>query len=242
MTSNRIKCIACISMLADHAGILLFPEVEILRWIGRLAMPLFAFFIAEGSYHTSRPHRYFLRMFLLGLPCPIVYFSEQILQGNVVDIYLNILFTFSVSILLCRLYLLCEKMLKNRDKTRFLLLLFFFASTIALVIFFDIFCLVSERLVGIPIYLDYGVAGVLLPLFALPQKTHGKRMGIYTVGVILFVLSLTSRMPYAWCALFALPILYFYNGKRGKYAGKYAFYLFYPLHLAVLYGIDWLFF
>lgn len=48
MTSNAIKLIACISMLIDHAGVILFPEYPFLRWIGRLAMPLFAFTVAEG--------------------------------------------------------------------------------------------------------------------------------------------------------------------------------------------------
>ena len=38
-------------------------------------------------------------------------------------------------------------------------------------------------------------------------------------------------------SLAAVPVLAMYNGKRGKYQWKPFFYLYYPIHLAVLYGI-----
>ena len=50
MNANRLKGIACLSMLLDHIGYVLFPQVEWLRWCGRLALPIFAFLVA---YSTS---------------------------------------------------------------------------------------------------------------------------------------------------------------------------------------------
>ena len=41
-----------------------------------------------------------------------------------------------------------------------------------------------------------------------------------------------------WFALLSLPLLALYNGQRGKMKLKYLFYLYYPLHLAALYGIS----
>ena len=43
-----------------------------------------------------------------------------------------------------------------------------------------------------------------------------------------------------WYSLLALPLLLLYSGKRGKANLKYFFYIFYPVHLVVLQGIDML--
>lgn len=69
LNATQLKLIAAFTMLLDHAGALLFPEVMILRVIGRLAYPLFAFMIAEGCRHTRNKLRYFLLIFGLGLAC-----------------------------------------------------------------------------------------------------------------------------------------------------------------------------
>ena len=56
LSNNALKIIAALAMLADHAGYLLFPDVTVLRIIGRLAFPIFAFTIAEWS-RTHKPYR-----------------------------------------------------------------------------------------------------------------------------------------------------------------------------------------
>jgi len=73
MNRNHLKLIACMSMLIDHIGYVLFPEAELLRIIGRIAMPIFAFFIGEGCLHTRDRKKYFLRLFVLALICQAVY-------------------------------------------------------------------------------------------------------------------------------------------------------------------------
>ena len=49
MSSFVLKLIAAVSMLCDHAGLILFPGIEALRVIGRLAFPLYAFCIERAS-------------------------------------------------------------------------------------------------------------------------------------------------------------------------------------------------
>ena len=58
LTGNALKLIAAFAMVCDHAGLMLFPQVPILRVIGRLAYPIFAFMIAEGCRYTRNKKRY----------------------------------------------------------------------------------------------------------------------------------------------------------------------------------------
>ncbi len=40
LTANHLKLIACVTMLIDHIGFVFFPRVTVLRYIGRIAMPI----------------------------------------------------------------------------------------------------------------------------------------------------------------------------------------------------------
>lgn len=225
-------------MLIDHAGLLLFPHLEWMRWIGRLAMPIFGFFVAEGARHTSNRARYFLRTFLLGVVCQIVYAAEEILSGGIHSVYLNILFTLSLAMLVCFAFIDFEKSLESADKQSVFWRGLIFVSSVLFVILFDIFCTNSRAICGVKISFDYGAAGALLPLFAVMFKERKKQVVCFGVGLILFALLLQSTLGYIWFALFDIPLLYLYNGERGSRKFKYAFYIFYPLHLGVLYLID----
>lgn len=55
-----LQIIAYITMFIDHIGICFFPEVEWLRWIGRLAAPIFAYGIASG-YQYAKEHQSLIR-------------------------------------------------------------------------------------------------------------------------------------------------------------------------------------
>jgi len=65
--AGLIKLIACLTMLIDHAGKMLFPEIPQMRLIGRLAFPLFAYGIAVGAVYTRDPFRYLKRIVILAL-------------------------------------------------------------------------------------------------------------------------------------------------------------------------------
>lgn len=43
MNKNILKLLAALTMVIDHTGLLLFPQAAVLRWIGRISFPLFAF-------------------------------------------------------------------------------------------------------------------------------------------------------------------------------------------------------
>lgn len=109
MNKNILKLLAALTMVIDHAGLLLFPQAAVLRWIGRISFPLFAFCVGDGCVHTRKPWVYFWRVLGLGLACQIVFAAEELLGGGTLRgsqaLYLNILFTLALAILLCTSFL-----------------------------------------------------------------------------------------------------------------------------------------
>jgi len=57
--------IAVICMIIDHVGVIFFPTLTLLRVIGRIALPLFAWGIAIGAEHTRSMERYAFRLFIM---------------------------------------------------------------------------------------------------------------------------------------------------------------------------------
>ena len=221
-------------MLADHIGYVLFPEAQLLRIIGRVAMPLFAFFIGEGCLYTRDRRKYFLRLFVLALICQAVYIAESIITGSGTGLYLNILFTFSCSVVLCGVFLRLNK--DNSLKNRVI-----FIFTVGAFWAMDyLFGRISSE-TGLTVALDYGIEGIILPLFAVVGAggDKKKRLLCFAAGLVF-----TAERLYGFGTAFFLSamipalLLCFYNGEGGKRNMKYFFYLFYPVHLAVIYGVN----
>ena len=222
LTGNHLKLIAAFTMLLDHAGILLFPRVQLFRILGRLAFPLFAFMIAEGCRYTRNKLRYFLMVFGLGAGCQLVYYF---VSG---DTYLNILLTFSLSILLIYLLQAAHKAQSGKFQTLWSVL----------------FCAGFLGVYGLTwiLTIDYGFWGVMTPvLAAFPQRKGktGSKLPVLMIFAGLLLLS-ADMGGIQYYSLLSLPILLLYSGARGKANLKYFFYIFYPAHLAVLQGIAWL--
>lgn len=232
LNGNTLKIIAAIAMLCDHVGLMFFPQVSIFRIIGRLAFPIFAFMIAEGAHYTKRKARYFLTIFSLAAICQIVYFIFDR------SLYMCVLVTFSLSILMLFALDYAKKTLfaDGTSATRKIFSVALFLTSVAVTYLLNLF-----------LNIDYGFWGCMLPVFAglfhLPYPTENRafrlldtvpaRVLVMGVGLIPLALTFGWVQPYS---LLALPILFLYSGKRGKRKMKYFFYIFYPLHLALLEG------
>ena len=217
LTKNQLKILAMVCMTLDHIGAAFFPQAVWLRVIGRLAFPLFSYCIAEGCRYTRNKARYFGSVFACGAVCVIAFLPFGGFCGNA-------LITLSMSILL----LYGIETWESSRKLRFLVL------TAALAAVFYLLCRT--------VYIDYGFAGVLLPLYAEIGRLFWERVfvGIPPVigerlGFAVGLLALAGVMGglQRFCVLAIFPILLLGN-ERGKWKMKHFFYIYYPAHLAVI--------
>lgn len=213
LTSNQLKLLAMLTMTLDHIGVQMFPGVLWLRIVGRLAFPIYAYMIAEGCAHTRNRRKYLLQMAGLALLCQLVYFFAM---GS---LFQCILVTFTLSILLIYAY-----DTGSRPLTALALLGVAFV-TVSL----------PRLLPGTDFAIDYGFFGVLVPVAAYLGKTHREKL-LFTAGALVALAWSVGDIQ--WYSLAALLPLALYSGQRGKRRMKWLFYLYYPLHLAAIYGIS----
>ena len=236
LSGNAVKILAAILMVVDHVGFFLFPDLIILRIIGRVSFPLFAYMLAEGCRYTRDKALHFTVLFAVALLCQVVYFFFD--DGNLT---MSVLVTFSLAVLMIYALQFCKKKLADGAcpvSVTVLSCLLFVCTVARTYILNEIFVI------------DYGFVGCLLPVFPalfdfkdIPvPAVLGKSDNLYVklaclaVGIALLPLG-TDLGALEYYAFFALLPLLFYNGRRGKWRMKYFFYIFYPLHLALLQGL-----
>ncbi len=232
INGNTLKIIAAVTMLIDHIGYILLPQYRFLRIIGRLAMPIFAFMIAEGCKYTKNKKRYLFTIAALAFIYQVVYY---LYDGTT---KMCILVTFSLSIIMIYALQYFYKMFFAKDAS---LLKKAFAALVFLATVAGTYIFVNRFNV------DYNLYGCLLPVFAatvnIPDTAPKffKRFNCIPVSVFMLGIGLLylcyklggigGLQTYS---LLSIPILFLYSGKRGKYKMKYFFYIFYPVHLFIL--------
>lgn len=226
LDGGALKGMAAVLMLTDHVGAILLPQVLILRCIGRLAFPVFAFFIAEGYAHTRSFGRYLLRMAIWAAVSEIPFnleFGHFFVPGRQ-----NVLWTFCLALLTLRGL---EELRRETGGARYL------GCGAALAAGFA---------AGELLRVDYGGWGVLsVALFCLCRQGRYARPGLLAGMLVLNGLCIGSmktavfgiQVPIQIFAVAALPLLWLYNGRPGAKGWRWAFYVFYPAHLLVLEGI-----
>lgn len=226
LDGGALKGIAAALMLTDHVGAILLPEVPALRCVGRLAFPIFAFFIAEGYAHTRDFGRYFRRLAILAVVSEIPFNLEN---GAVFDLTRqNVLFTFCLALLTLRGL---EALGRERGFGRWagcgLVLAAGFAAGELLRTDYGGWGVVTVALLYLCRDGKYAKLWLLLAMAAV----NGLGMGSLTMPVF------GGEIPIQIFAVAALPVIWLYNGQAGPKGLRRAFYVFYPAHLLVLEGI-----
>lgn len=230
-SGSALKLFAVFSMTADHVGAALIergilksgnPRLmgqilatqagtywknldQVLRYAGRLAFPVFAFFLAEGFIHSRHRREYGLRLLIFAL------LSEAVFDLAFYDRWFyprhqNVLFTFLIAYLTLWGIQKCGR----RQALRLL-------------------CAGAGCAAGYLLKCDYGAVGVMLVVILYWFKGREDRL---LAGAVIAAADSAA----SWCtAALAFIPLAFYSGERGKRPGKYFFYVFYPLHLLLLY-------
>ena len=234
MTSFVLKCIAMITMLIDHTSIACLKYTSLFNVIGRIAFPIFAFQISEGYIHTKNIKKYFLRLFLFAIisQVPFMLFDSMFTNNFNFNIF-GTLFVGLLSIFIYDKITNCSFVFTKSPKFNLLV------SKL-----FGIIAVIAFGIISEACHFDYGFWGVaIIFLFYLFKNNKTGMIIFYIIACIIKygISIITHGYHYLYvllCLGTILPIIFIclYNGKQGKKI-KYLLYVFYPVHLLILYFI-----
>lgn len=237
LSREGLKTVACTAMLIDHIGAVLVLELlrrmetysaelywayYILRCIGRMAFPIFCFQLVEGAFYTRDPKKYALRLaigaVLAEVPFDLTFF------GGMTWGHSNVMITLLLGFGMIR------GMMRTEGIRRGLVIVPFY--------------LAAELL-----HTDYAGKGILLiALFALTRGMQYEKL-LQLVGMVLLGSNAAyyiGNVPIYMdrCKLLALLPIFAYDGRKVSQskAVQWGFYLFYPVHILVLYLLKTLLF
>lgn len=243
MSALMLRLIACLIMLLDHIGFAF--GIAPLRIVGRLAFPIFVYLIYNGYKHTKSPWKYALRLAIFALISQIPF---ALLCDHKTYLYKGNVF---MTLLLALICVWSADVLRKNRVTKW-------------------FCLLPALAVSVGYYFewlnsDYGIKGILMAMvfWFLDGKDNWKRIltvilvlcSVYSAQIIDCAINLLQRGDFVFVlsdwqkkqiwSLLALPLIFLYNGKKGKMPGgkvtakmlQYGFYAFYPANMLLLWFI-----
>ncbi|MDR1603378.1 MAG: conjugal transfer protein TraX [Gracilibacteraceae bacterium] len=290
MSAFWLKTLACLFMLTDHVGAVFHTLTpDWLRWIGRIAFPIYVFFIAEGCARTRNIHRYLLRLGVFALVSEIpfdmalAFFARTVPAAgrpvaplSALDFlsFTNVFYTLFIGVLAVSVYggvaagrrpalallplLILTPLLLNPSRAATTGLVALYAAVVYVLsrclparegqekeggpIVRLIALAAAAPTIGLATLLDtdYGAFGVIFILALHLAGSRPRKLACLFIFICLEYASpaiLTQPFSAAGgllgTALLAVPLIAMYNDRRGPKV-KWAFYAFYPAHLAIL--------
>ncbi len=210
-----IKLFALLTMLVDHIGLIFFPDIRWIRYIGRLAMPLYGYCIARGFY-CAKEHgtikKYVYNLVLLTIAAEVPYCIME--QKPALDIGLTWLLAVAV------LYTL-ESDTESPKKYIITGAILLFAAGLYHFISFDF---------GI-----YGVLTAVFMYYLMIKKEDPYSMFLALVILWAFYVLVMRKSFEQFFAVFSIFFIVLLKpfDKKINIPGK-LYYWFYPVHMAIL--------
>ena len=283
LNSFWLKVIALLTMTIDHIGSQLegnyyydwLPDfANVLRIIGRIALPLFCFMIAEGAIHTKSFGKYSLRLGIMASLISVVIVGAEYIKG-IPSMRLD--GNIFIDLLLGATAIYCLRQNKWYLKALAALpLMYGIASFLAAsfescgchghILWFPFFMRTQYGWYGIALCILFYVAKLLARVFIsyLSEQSGVKeenyigsifeRHAINIISALMIIFGTllyyftTKALPEKYIylemdtqlfAMLAGAFILLYNGRRGynKKWFQYGSYIYYPLHLAIIYLI-----
>jgi hypothetical protein len=245
LNATTIKTIALILMVFDHIYQMFSPMGAPiwLAWLGRPVFPMFLFAMAESFHYTRNREKLLIRLLVGSWIMTIFNFGLGAVLPNENVILMNNAFsTFFLAVLYMLFWDMLVYGIKEKDtgKTVFAILLCFVpalaAIPVMLVTSLDAPSLWLVRaLFFIPniLLVEGGTAMIVLGvLFYIFIRWRFAQVAVLaTLSAIVFLLNPSAQ----WMMVFAIIPMLLYNGEKGR-GMKYFFYIFYPMHIYLLYA------
>lgn len=225
LNANQLKLIAMAAMTVDHVTWAVFPGyrtdwyIILLHIIGRMAAPIFWFFVAEGYHYTHDVKKYTLRLFLFAI---ISHFAYTFAFGIPFVPFRTTLFNQTSVIWALALGLVSLSIVENPEIKQW-------QKTILIILIAVIAFCADWSSIAVLAITDIGTNRGNF-------KKQMTRMMIW-VAVYAVVYAVFISPVYGIVQMFTvltIPLLKMYNGKRGKSKNmKWLFYVYYPLHLVI---------
>lgn len=217
LNASHLKILACIFMLISHIGqtnyiyLIGYPDYAYpFMIVGRIAFPIFCFFIVQGIILTSNVGKYLFRLFIFALISEIPF--DLAFSGRINVYSQNVFFTLFLGGL-CIYFL---SLIDDSSYKKFLKL------------FLYLLVLSTFMLLANLLKTDYSYKGILA-IFLMYISRNSRLLMSLSILLGFYFEAYLYGVVY-----FSIILILLYNGKKGT-MNKWLFYLFYPGHLLILY-------
>lgn len=248
LTSFDLKLIGIILMVFDHIHQMFYFEGVPLWFtmLGRLVAPIFLFLSAEGFYYTRNRKKYMLNLLIGFWICQILFMAvPAILPISKVELINTIFGTLFLG--LCAMWVYDGFFGKVKYIGKAVLGLLFLIVTPFVTMFVmasqDMPLIIKQIFIFfIPSVLTVEGGPIFILLALMFHIFRNKKIGTYlTLVLVSLFIFISSPQNDQWMMVFSLLPIYLYNGEEGR-KEKWLFYIFYPLHIIVLYLLSTLIF